>query len=220
MNGKHKSKSILIIGMGRFGRHLARKMNELGNSVMVVDKEEGIVQTLSATIEDVVVGDCTDENILAALGVNNFDICFVTIGANFESSLIVTSLLKKLGAKKVVTKAARDIQTDILRKIGADEVVYPERELAEKLAIKHNDNSVFDFIELSDGLAIFEMHAPQFWIGKSISELNVRRKYKVNILAIKRANDFVAIPDADYEFHGGDLIIVLGNKAELERFPR
>ena len=142
-------KSILIIGMGRLGCHLATKMQELGNDVMVIDENPAIIESLSSVYTDTSIGDCTNEAVIQSLGVNNFDICFVTIGNDFESSLVITSLLKSNGAKLVVSKAKTDIQADLLRKIGADEVVYPEREVAEKLAVRFNAKNIFDFIKLT-----------------------------------------------------------------------
>ena len=217
MKRKQKAKSILVIGVGRFGKHLAMKLLSLGNAVMVVDKDEKTIQNISSVIEDVIVGDCTDENVVHTLGVGNFDMCFVMIGKNFESSLIVTSLLKKMGANYIVTKAGRDIQIDILKKIGADEVVYPERELAEKLAVKYNAHNILDYIELSENHAIFEIAVPLGWIGKSIGEINVRKKYHINVLVIKNDAVVEPMPGADYVFHNTDQIIVSGKPADIER---
>ena len=142
-------KSILVIGMGRFGRHLAKKMLELGNDVMIVDKDTSVIEQYSTVFTDSQIADCTNENVLRALGVNHFDICFVAIGDDFQSSLVITALLKELNAKFVVAKAKQDIQADLLMRIGADEVVYPEREMAEKLAVRYNATNIFDFIELT-----------------------------------------------------------------------
>ena len=149
-------KSLLVIGMGRFGKHLARKLMELGNDVMIIDKDESIINTLSASFTDAFVGDCTNPAVIHSLGINNFDICFVTIGDNFQSSLEITSLLKEAGAKYIVSKATVDMQAKFLKQIGADEVVYPEHDMAIRLAIKHNANNVFDYIEI--GLISFFLH--------------------------------------------------------------
>jgi len=214
---KQKVKSLLVIGMGRFGKHLATNLLKLGNAVMVVDKDEKIIQNISSVIEDVIVGDCTDENVVKALGVGNFDMCFVTIGKNFEASLIITSLLKKLGAKYIVTKAGRDIQTDILKKIGADEVIYPERELAEKLAVKYNASSILDYIELSPDHVIYEIAIPADWVGKTIGGINVRGKYHINVLAVKNEVSVQSMPGADYEFHAGNHLVISGKPADIKR---
>ncbi|MDR2145728.1 MAG: TrkA family potassium uptake protein [Tannerella sp.] len=207
---KPKVKSFLVIGMGRFGRHLARRLQELGNSVMVVDKRENLEHDISFIFEDYLIGDCTNETVLGALGIGNFDICFVTIGKNFESSIIITSLLKNFGAQYIVTRASRDIQTDVLRKIGADQIIYPEREFAEKLAIRYNVNHIFDYFELSDNVSIFEIAVPTEWIGRNIGTLNVRQKCHVNILAVKNGADVLPMPDAAYKFRQGDIIVVMG----------
>ncbi|MEG1394315.1 MAG: TrkA family potassium uptake protein [Clostridia bacterium] len=208
-------KSILIIGMGRFGRHLANKMTELGNDVMIVDKEESIVNELAPHFTNAFIGDCTNEGVLRGLGVSNFDLCFVAIGDNFQASLEITSLLKELGAKYVVSKADRDMQAKFLAKNGADEVVYPEHDMAEKLAIRHNAKNIFDFIELNNSYAIYEIAVVQEWVGHSLMELNIRKKYFINILAIKRENNIQPLPDANYVFKKEDHVIVIGKPDDV-----
>jgi trk system potassium uptake protein TrkA len=208
-------KSILVIGMGRFGRHLARKMLELNNEVMIVDKREDIIEELAPDFTDAHIGDCTNEAVLSSLGVSNFDVCFVTIGSNFQSSLEITSLLKELGAKYVVSKARRDIQAKFLLRNGADEVTYPEREMAEKLAIRYTAKNIFEYIELTPEFAIFEIPIIDIWVGKSIAALNVRHKYHVNILAVKKGYELKPLPGADYIFTQGDHIIVVGKPTEV-----
>ncbi|MDD3369484.1 MAG: TrkA family potassium uptake protein [Lachnospiraceae bacterium] len=208
-------KSILIIGLGRLGRHLATKMQQLGNEVMVIDQEASIVEGLSVTFTDANIGDCTNENVIRALGVNNFDICFVTIGDDFQSSLVITSLLKKYNAKMVVAKAKQDIQADLLRKIGADEVVYPELEVAEKLAVRYNADNIFDFIRLTDEYFIYEIPIHASWKGRTIMDLNVRKKYNINIIAIKEQDNLQPSPAADYRFKADDHIIVIGKSEDV-----
>ena len=177
-------KTVLILGMGRFGIHLAQKMTDLGNEVMVVDKSPEIIESLASRFSDAHIGDCTNEGVLRALGVNNFDLCFVTIGEDFESSLVITLLLKKLGAKCVVTKARYDIQAEILTKIGADEIVYPEREIAEKLAMRYNSQNIFDYIQLTSEYSIYEIPILKEWIGKTLMAIDVRKRHNINIIAI------------------------------------
>jgi trk system potassium uptake protein TrkA len=208
-------KSVLVIGMGRFGRHLARKMQELNNEVMIVDENEEIIEELAPNYTDAHIGDCTNEAVLRSLGINNFDICFVAIGNNFQSSLEITSLLKELGAKYVVSKASRDIQAKFLLRNGADEVIYPEREMAEKLALRHNAKNIFECVELTPEFAIFEIPIMDMWVGKSISSLNIRRKYHINILSIKNGNSLKPLPGADYIFNEKDHILVLGNPTDV-----
>lgn len=208
-------KSILVIGMGRFGRHLAHKMKELGNEVMVIDRDEELIQQYLSSFADAEIGDCTNESVVESLGVENFDICFVAIGGDFQSSLVVTSLLKEKGAPYVISKAKRDIQADLLKKIGADEVVYPEREMAEKLAVRCNSQNVFDYIELTKEYSLYEIPILSQWVGQTIGELNVRRKYKVNIVAIKQGTELVSLPGAEYAFKTDDHILVLGKSNDV-----
>jgi trk system potassium uptake protein TrkA len=210
-------KSILVIGMGRMGRHLASTMQDLGNEVMVIDKDPAVIESLSPVHTDANIGDCTNENVIRSLGVDNFDICFVAIGDDFQSSLVVTSLLKRYGAKLVVAKAKRDIQADLLKKIGADEVVYPEREIAEKLAIRYNSKNIFDFIKLTSEYSIYEIPIPSNWVEHSIAKLGVRQRFHVNIIAVKHDNDLTAAPGPDYLFKEGDHAIVIGKSAEVFR---
>jgi len=217
MKQRRKPKSILVIGMGRFGRNLAMKMQELGNSVMVVDIKAQLEQDISYLFNDYMIGDCTNENVLGALGVGNFDICFVTIGKNFEASIIVTSLLKTYGAKHIVTKTDRDIQKDVLKKVGADEVVYPDKDFAEKLAVRYNSEKIFDYMELPGDYSIYEIAVPKNWIGKQIVTLDVRRKYEVNILAIKNNTALQPVPDSDYTFVEGDEIILMAKEKDVYR---
>lgn len=206
-------KSILVIGMGRFGKHLAAKMQDMGNDVMIVDKDEELIEQLSSSFTDSYIGDCTNEGVVRSLGINNFDICFVTIGEDFQASLEITALLKDLGAKRIVSKAKRDRQARFLKNVGADEVVYPEREIAEKLAIRCNSNNVFDYIELTDEYAIYEIPVVPSWVAKSIGDTDVRRKYGINIIAVKNGNNLKATPGAEYVFRPDDHMVVIG-KAE------
>ncbi len=207
-------KSILIIGMGRLGQRLAEKMQDLGNDVMIVDTSEKIINELAPRFTEAYIGDCTNISVLKSFGIEHFDICFVTIGDNFQSSLEITSLLKELGGKHIVSKAASDIQAKFLLRNGADEVVYPERDIADKLAIRHNATNIFDFIEISKDYAIYEIPAPLPWIGNSIQALDIRRKYTINILAVKKDNS-VKIPHPDYIFTSNDHLIVLGKQSDI-----
>lgn len=212
-----KSKSVLIIGMGRFGKHLALSMLELGNQVMIVDKDGGIIDALSSTFPDCNIADCTNESVLRALDVSAFDICFVAIGGDFQSSLVITSLLKQLGAKCVVAKTSQKLQADLLKKIGADEVVYPEKEIAEKVAMRYNSESVFDYIPLTSEYSIYEIPVLKDWVGKTIAEINVRQKYKVSIVAIKHEGVLNPMPGADYSFLASDHIVLIGKSADVSK---
>lgn len=211
-------KSVLIIGMGAFGRHLAHKMTELKNDVMIVDKDAAIIEDMSSQVTDAQIGDCTKEDVLRALGVGNFDVCFVTIGDTFQSSLEITSLLKDLGAKYVISKASRDIQAKFLLKNGADEVVYPDKDMAEKLAIRCSANNVLDYFSISSDYSIFEIPIMKSWAGRSIEEINVRKKHHINILLVKNGNKIMTLPKADYIFKEDDLVIVLGKSEDVLKF--
>ena len=173
-------KSILVIGMGRFGTYLALKLTELGNQVMIADKNEDTVNRLAHNFTDAVIGDCSREEVLAEIGINNFDICFVTMGESFQSSLEVTSLLKDMGAKHVVAMSGSEIQSKFLLRNGADEVVYPEKDLAFKTAVRYNADNIFDFIQLGADYGVFEIKVPEEWAGKNLVDANVRKEYGLN----------------------------------------
>ena len=208
-------KSVLIIGMGRMGRHLAQKLLQLGNEVMVVDNSPEIINGLSDRFTDSGICDCTNESVIASLGVDNFDICFVTIGEDFQASLIITSLLKKHGARKIVAKTNQEIQAELLRTIGADEIVNPEVEIAEKLAVRHNARNIFDYIPLTGDYSIYEIPILPGWVGRSLIELEIRRKYQVNIIAVKNGNEINPNPAGEYRFCPGDHVILIGRSDEV-----
>ena len=203
--------------MGRWGRSIASELMKLGNQVMVVDEKEEIIEELSSVFPDCQIGNCTNENVLKSLDVKSFDICFVTIGTNFESSLVITILLKKLGAKRIIAKASQDIQANILTTIGANEVIYPERDMAQSLAIKYSASNVFDYLELSDGYGIFEIPVLSYWVGQSIIKIDVRKKYKINIIAVKNGERLSVAPAADYLFKESDHIVVVGKPKDVEK---
>lgn len=211
---KQQKKSILVIGMGRFGKHLAMKFQDTGNTVMAVDKNENVMAELAPRLENIMVADCTSEAFIQTLGIGNFDICYVAIGENFEASILITSFLKRYGAKRIVTKAARDIQIEILKRVGADEVIYPERELAEKIAVRHSSLSIIDCLPLSEEYSIYEIEVPEEWIGKSIGDLNIRRKYHLNILTVNNASVH-PMPEADHVFSAKEQIVLLGTEQNV-----
>ena len=208
-------KSVLIIGIGRFGRHLARKFVELGNEVMIVDIEEEKMSEIVSIVTTAQIGDCTNVDVLKSLGVRNFDICFVCIGDNFQASLEITSLLKELGAKHVVSKANREIHAKFLLRNGADDVVYPEKDIAEKAAIRYSADHVFDYIELTPEYSIAEIPPVSAWIGKTIAEISVRGKYQRSILATKENGEILPLPKADHVFREEEHLIVAARKNDL-----
>ena len=209
-------KSILIIGLGHFGIHLATKMSELNNEIMVVDIRSEIIDALASNFADAQIGDSTNPDFLKSLGVDSFDVCFVTVGENFQVSLETTALLKEFGAKHVVSKAQSAIQAKFLLRNGADEVVYPELDVAEKLAIKYSARNLFDYIELTDEYAICEIPVPEKWLGRSIIELQVRNKYGLNVLALKSGERLIPQISPDYKFMSvSDHVIVMGKTQSI-----
>lgn len=179
-------KSILLIGIGRFGRHIAEHLNQLGHQVMAVDRDEDKIDAILPYVTNAQIGDSTSMDYLRTLGVSEFDVCIVTIGSEFQNSLETTSNLKELGAKLVVSRAERDVQAKFLLRNGADEVLYPEKQLAKWAAIRYASNHVLDYIELDENHAMFEVKVPKEWWSLSVGELDIRKKYNVNIMAIKK----------------------------------
>ena len=209
-------KSILIIGMGRFGQHLCRNLAALDNEIMIVDQEEERLEDMLPLVVSAKIGDCTNETVLRSLGVANFDLCFVCIGTNFQSSLEITSMVKELGAQYVVSKANRDIHAKFLLKNGADEVIYPDRDIAEKLAVRYSAIHVFDYIELTDEFSIYEIPPLSEWVGRSLKELMLRNVYHISILAIKRPDGRMnMMPGAEYAIRGDDHLMVIGTKGDI-----
>ncbi len=180
-------KSVLLIGVGHFGHHIATQLNVLGHHVMAVDMNEERINDVLPFVTNAQIGDSTSREFLESLGVDNYDVCIVTIANNFQSSLETTSLLKELGARLVVSRAERKVQEKFLLRNGADEVVYPEEQVARWAAIRYSADHILDYIELDDAHSIFEVSIPKEWIGKSIIEIDIRKKYNVNIMAIKQS---------------------------------
>ena len=210
-------KSILLIGLGRFGRHIAKKLDELHHQVMAVDKEDTRVDAVLPFVTNAQIGDATNEDFLSSLGVGNFDVCIVAIGDNFQSSLEVTCLLKELGARMVVSRAARDVHAKFLLRNGADEIVYPERQLADWVAIRYSADHILDYIELDEEHAIFEISIPEEWIGKTIGQLDIRKKYDINIMALK-TNDIMNLEiSSDTQLLKGSTMLVLGETKHIQK---
>lgn len=181
-------KNILLIGTGRFGRHIAVQLSQLGHQVMAVDTNEERISDVLPYVTNAQIGDSTNAEFLRSLGIGNFDVCIVTISDNFQNSLETTSLLKELGAKCVVSRAERDVQAKFLLRNGADHIVYPEKQVAKWAAIRYTADHIFDYIEIDEQHAIFEVEVPKSWVGKSIGELNIRRKFGINILGMTMRN--------------------------------
>ena len=210
-------KSILLIGLGRFGRHIAKKLDELHHQVMAVDKEDTRVDAVLPFVTNAQIGDATNEDFLSSLGVGNFDVCIVAIGDSFQNSLEVTSLLKELGARMVVSRAARDVHAKFLLRNGADEIVYPERQLADWVAIRYSADHILDYIELDEEHAIFEISIPEEWLGKTIGQLDIRKKYNVNIMALK-TNDIMNLKiSSDTQLSKDSTMLVLGETKHIQK---
>ena len=210
-------KSILLIGLGRFGRHVAENLYELKHQVMAVDKKEDRVNAVLDFVTNAVIGDSTNEEFLKSLGVGNYDVCMVCIGDDFQSSLETTSLLKELGAKKVVSRAARDVHAKFLLRNGADEVVYPERQLAKWSAIRYTSDHIFDYVELGKEYSIFEIEIPNEWDGKTVSAIDIRGRFGINIMAIRRDGRLDINITPDMVLTAGCHMLVLGSNKNIEK---
>lgn len=204
-------KSVLLIGLGRFGRHMAEKLLEEGNEVLGVDICEERVNDAMDMLTNAQIGDATNELFVESLGVRNFDFCVVAIGDNFQSSLETTALLKDYGAPFVLSRANRDVHAKFLLRNGADRIVYPEKEMAQRMAVKYGNDNVFDCIELTDEYSIYEISVPESWVGKSILEKDVRKKYGISILATKRLETLYPLPGAEHVFAEDENLIILGH---------
>ena len=210
-------KTVLIIGMGRFGQHLCRKMLKLNNEVMIVDRNEEAMEDLLPLVTNAKIGDCTNEEVLHSLGIGNFDLCFVCIGTNFQSSLEITSLLKEAGAKYVISKATRDIQAKFLLRNGADAVEYPEKDIAERIAVRYSADNVFDYIELDEEYSIYEIPPLREWIGKTIGEVDFRARLNSSIIGTKLNGITSFLPGADHVFRADEHLMVIGKKKDIDK---
>ncbi|RKI71548.1 TrkA family potassium uptake protein [bacterium 1xD42-67] len=211
-------RTVLLIGLGRFGRHVAQKLSDLGHQVMAVDSDEERVDAILPIVTNAQIGDSTDRGFLSSLGVRDFDVCIVAIGDDFQNSLETTDLLKELGARKVIARASRGVQEKFLRRCGADEVVYPEKQLAVWTAIRCTSEHILDYIELDQDHSIFELSVPERWAGRSILQLDLRKKYGINVLGIRRAGklDMGVGPDTVLDREGS--VLVLGRQEMIRKF--
>ena len=210
-------KSILLIGLGRFGRHIALKLNALNHQVMAIDHNEERVNALLPFVTNAQIGDSTNEEFLATLGVGNYDACIVAIGDSFQNSLETTYLLKELGARKIIARASEEIQEKFLLRNGADEVVYPEKQLAAWTAIRCSSEHILDYIELDDENALFEVEIPSDWSGKSILELDIRKKHGINILGVRTNGKLNMNITPNTVFGHGTSVLVLGQEKAVHK---
>ena len=210
-------KNVLLIGLGRFGMHVAAHLYDLGHQVMAVDTDEDRVNKVLPFVTNAQIGDSTDADFLRSLGVDNYDVCIVTIGGNFQNSLETASLLEELGAKKVVARAERDVQAKFLLRNGADEVVYPEKQIAKWTAIRYTADHILDYIEVDDSHGIFEVDVPPAWIGKSVGELDIRRKFDINIIALRRGGKTEFSVSPDMTLDDECTLLVMGELRALQK---
>lgn len=210
-------KSFLVVGLGRFGTAIAEELFRLGQEVLAMDTDAERVQKIAESVTYAMVGDAKDEAVLQSVGVRNFDCVVVSIGENIQDSIMTTVLAKEMGARHIIAKAKNPMHGKILEKVGADKVIYPETQAAQKLAQRMISNSIIDYIELSDHYSIVEAQAPRAWWGKTILELQIRTKYGVNILAIKEDDGakMTISPGPDHRILQGQMVILLGESRKI-----
>lgn len=210
-------KSILLIGLNKFGTLIAKQLHDLGHQVMAVDRDESRINAVLPIVTDAQIGDSTNENFLRSLGVNSYDVCIVTIGSDFQSSLETTSLLKELGGRLVVSRADREVQAKFLLRNGADEVINPEKQIAEWAAIRYASNHILDYIRLDDDHAIYEVSVPKDWIGKSIGTIDIRKRYGINILAIRKSGKMKLSVTPETVLEDDITMLVLGERKAMQK---
>ena len=210
-------KNVLLVGLGRFGKHIAMQLSQLGHEIMAVDWNEERVGEVLPFVTNAQIGDSTNAEFLRSLGIGNYDICFVAIGGSFQNSLETTSLLKELGAKLVISRAERDVQEKFLLRNGADEVVNPEKQIAKWTAIRYTSNYILDYVKLDDNYAIFEVELPDAWIGKNIREINLRQRYGINIMAIKEKGSMKLAISPDDILNEGQTLLVVGEHKAIQK---
>ena len=209
-------KSVLIIGAGQFGIHIARRMAELRCEIMVVDSDEGRINSILPYVTNAQIGNSTNEEFMESLGIPDFDVCIVTISSSFQDSLETTALLKELGAKKVIARAQNDVQEKFLLRNGADETVYPEKQTAIRVATKEAHDDILDVFQLDRNINIYEVQVPANWSNKTIAELDIRRKHNLNIIAV-RAEDRLVLPMPDMILTSDDAVLLLGNIKDIQK---
>jgi len=215
-------KSFLIIGLGKFGLHMAQKFIENGHEVMAIERDEARADNASSIIQNILIGDATEERLMQSVGVADFDLAVIALSNDFQATLEITVLLKDLGCKYIIARATSDKHKKLLLRNGADHVVYAEREAAERLAVIHGDDNVFNFIELTPEVGIYEVVVPAAWCGKSIQELDIRNQYEVSVLATKdkKTDRLLPLPSPRYVFEPGEHIMVMGGMEDVENLNR
>ena len=213
-------KSILVIGLNNFGKLVAKQFHQLGHDVMAIDQDENRVNEILPYVTDAQIGDSTNENFLKSLGINNFDVCIVALAEDFQVSLETTALLKELGSKLVVARADRDVQAKFLLRNGADEVINPEKQFSEWVAIRYSANHILDYIKLDDQHAIYEIPVPKDWIGKTVGQLDVRKKFGIYILGLKEDGKTILPIAPEMVLNKKKTMLVLGENKSVQKFFR
>ena len=208
-------KQFIVIGLGRFGENLARTVYELGHDVLVVDKDEERIEDIADYVTHAIQMDATDENALKTLGLNNFDVAAVTIGSNIQASIMITLLMKDMGVKYVIAKGQSDLHGKVLYKIGADKVILPEKDMGKRVAHNLVSSNILDYIELSSEYSIMEIEAIDLWINKTLTDLELRKRYGINVVAIKDGKTVNISPAADEIIKKNDIIVALGSIKDL-----
>lgn len=211
-------KSILLIGAGQFGVHIAKKLNALGHEILAIDSSEEKIDEILPYTAGAQIGDASSRDFLETLGVSDFDVCLVTIGDDFQDSLETTSLLKELGGRLVVSRASNDVHAKFLLRNGADEIVYPEKQVAEWAAMKYSSEHIFDYMDLGNDCALYEVDVPRDWIGKTLTNLDVRKRHNINILGTKRNGILNIALSADTVFSPGETVLVLGTSRDIKKY--
>lgn len=212
------NKQFVVIGLGRFGSSVAKTLYALGHDVLAIDMDEDLVQEISDSVTHAVQMDATDESALRTLGIRNFDVAVVTIGANIQASIMATLLVKELGVKYIIAKGNSDIHAKVLYKIGADRVILPEKDMGVRVAHNLVSSSILDYIELSPDYSIIEIESPKEWHHQSIRDLSLRSKFGINVMAIKKNHDVNISPYAEDIIEPGDVVVAIGSADDLAKF--
>ena len=214
-NSKSKDKQYLVIGCGRFGSSVAKKMCQLGNEVMVIDKDEDSINNIAELVTHTAIVDVTEERDLKSIGLGNFDVVIVAISSDVRASIMATVMAKEMGVPKVVCKAKDELQAKVLYKIGADKVVFRERDMGIRLAYNLASENILDQINLDPEYSIMEIVTPQNWVGKTIIELNLRAKYDITVLAVKTQSGLKVMPSPNYKMQEKNILIIIGNTDKI-----
>ena len=209
-------RSVLIIGMSEFGKHLAYRLLELKASVCVIDMDKELINVLSEDFENAFIADCTKDAVLRDIGVSSFDVCVVSVGKDFQTALEITSKLREYKAKYIVSRASSELQSKFLKMAGADETVYPQKDIANKIAVKCSASNLLDVFEISEEYSVFEIAVQKEWIGKALRDSHIRKKYEFNVIAVKN-NQTILVPDADYVFREDDTLFVFGKSKKAKK---